>query len=187
MATVPELHGRRVRLRPIRDDDLPVFIHWLADPEITCFMAGVMHLTVDEERKWARRVLEDPNEYVFSVEAEDGVLIGNCRLSLKRQHHAASFGIMIGAKERWGRGYCQDVLSTVLRYGFEEHRLHRIYLSVKEENVAGRRCYEKCGFVVEGLLREAELINGTYHNVIRMGILDREWQARYEQLVTSNQ
>ena len=54
-------------------------------------------------------------------------------------------------------------------------RLHRVHLRVVASNIAATRCYEYCGFPEEGRDREAVLMNGQWHDHVRMGILDREF------------
>jgi RimJ/RimL family protein N-acetyltransferase len=45
-----------------------------------------------------------------------------------------------------------------------------------EYNRRAIRCYEKCGFIKEGLDREGALIEGQYETDIYMGILKNEYQ-----------
>ena len=63
----------------------------------------------------------------------------------------------------------------LLKYGFETMHLHRIDLKVLEYNRRAIRCYEKCGFQQEGVLRESAYIDGKFYADILMGILDREF------------
>ena len=49
----------------------------------------------------------------------------------------------------------------------------RIELEVFANNTAAIRLYEKVGFVWEGTMRDAVLIDGTFHDVHTMAIVDR--------------
>jgi len=77
----------------------------------------------------------------------------------------------------WGRGIGTEVTHLVLDYAFNELGLHRVDLKVLEYNTRGIRCYEKCGFILEGKEREGALIEGKYENDLTMGILDYEYRA----------
>jgi RimJ/RimL family protein N-acetyltransferase len=66
----------------------------------------------------------------------------------------------------------------VIDYGFDELELNRIDLTTDEENIRGRRCYEKCGFSEEGLLRQHRLVDGKFGNTVVMSVLREEWSAR---------
>ena len=92
----------------------------------------------------------------------------------ERNRHA-ELGVVIGEKAYWGQGYGSDAICTLLRFGFEEMNLHRIYLRVYEDNARGIRAYEKCGFCQEGRLREANFRQGRYHDELVMGILSHEF------------
>jgi len=62
-----------------------------------------------------------------------------------------------------------------LKHAFEDLKLHRIDLKVLEYNKRGIRCYEKCGFKIDGILRESAYIEGKYHSDIIMSILENEF------------
>ncbi|MNP78416.1 hypothetical protein D3C76_1760270 [compost metagenome] len=68
------------------------------------------------------------------------------------------------------------MIDEALRIGFEEEKLHRISLGVFDFNVSAIRCYEKAGFVQEGLIRDARRYEDTFWNLIEMSILENEWK-----------
>jgi len=49
---------------------------------------------------------------------------------------------------------------------------------VYEYNERAIRCYEKCGFQLEGREREGAYRHGRYWDVLRMSILQQEWAER---------
>ncbi len=90
----------------------------------------------------------------------------------------AELGIAIGDKAYWSKGYGTDAMRVLLRFGFDEMNLHRIELTVDARNERARACYRKCGFVDEARLRQHRYAGGAYHDVLWMGILRDEWEAR---------
>lgn len=66
---------------------------------------------------------------------------------------------------------------------FEELNLHRVDLRVLEYNKRAIKCYEKCGFIKEGVEREGALIEGKYETDVFMSILDREYDVIKEKFV----
>jgi RimJ/RimL family protein N-acetyltransferase len=46
-------------------------------------------------------------------------------------------------------------------------------------NLRAIRAYQKCGFVIEGHEREAACVDGTWHDGVMMGLLDREFAAAF--------
>ena len=73
---------------------------------------------------------------------------------LSAEARRAVIGILIGEREYWSRGYGEDAVRTICRYGLSELDLHRIGLAVAAFNPRAQRRYEKVGFVVEGRMRE---------------------------------
>ena len=75
------------------------------------------------------------------------------------------------------KGLGTKITQFVLRYAFEELQLHRVDLRVLQYNKRAIKCYEKCGFIQEGVEREGALIEGKYETDLFMSILDREFQS----------
>lgn len=67
----------------------------------------------------------------------------------------------------------------MLDYGFGILNLHRIELNLFDYNKQAARAYEKVGFQIEGVQREALFYNHAYHDSILMSILAREYREKY--------
>ena len=91
-------------------------------------------------------------------------------------HEAAELSIWIGQGHR-DEGNGTEALSLALRYGFTQLSLHKIYLRVLDYNARAIRAYEKVGFRVEGHLREEMNVQGEWHDLIYMGVLEAEFAA----------
>ena len=170
----------QVRLRPITEADLPDYVEWLNDPEVTQFTqiesGGV---TLEGEREWLRHITgPDSNTRNQAIEV-NGRHIGNCALMPDESGEMAGFGIIIGDKTQWGRGYGTAVVREVLRRGFQDMGLQRIHLTADAGNTRGIRCYEKCGFRHEGVRRRHILKRGQWGDLVCMGILREEWEAEH--------
>lgn len=178
------IHGNGVRLRAIEREDIPRFVRWLNDPEVTEYLLINSPLShVMEEAWFARQASIPPQEgQVLAIEVlvgQDWVHIGNTGLhNVEPVHLAAEFGIMIGEKAYWNKGYGREAAWLMLKHGFEHLNLNRIYLHVYENNLRGIKAYEAAGFVHEGVLREGVYKNGRYLNLLVMSVLHSEWNAR---------
>ena len=93
---------------------------------------------------------------------------------LRRDSPGVAIGI--GEADFWSKGYGTDAMGVMLRFGFTELNLHRISLTVFEQNPRGIRSYEKCGFKHEGRIRDFLLRDGKRSDMLHMGILHREWE-----------
>lgn len=173
------LEGEKVRLRPMQEEDLPYFQKWLQDPEVRRWLAAVGEPpTLEDECDWYASTRANPDNVMWSIETLEGQLIGSTDLRLVPAASRAELGIAIQDKSFWSRGYGTDAVRQVLKHAFREMRLHRVELHVDEANERGIRCYEKCGFQREGLLREHRKVGGRWANTIQMSILVHEWKAR---------
>ena len=94
---------------------------------------------------------------------------------IDRVHSKAEYGIFIGVPSARGRGVGSAVAKMMLRYCFEEEKLHRVFLRVLSDNGEAIGSYQKAGFVKEALLREDVFLDGAYKDVILMGILDKDY------------
>ncbi len=185
MESVPErrpiIRGERVYLRPSERDDLPRFVRWLNDAEVAQFLALRAPMSLASEEAWFEGMLERQGvtDYHFVIcLLSDGRPIGTVGLHLvDRDNGSAEFGIAIGEKDEWGKGYAADALRAICDFGFGELRLERISLEYYSGNDRGRRAYEKAGFVHEGTMRRARYHHGEYVDVHLMSVVRDEWVA----------
>jgi RimJ/RimL family protein N-acetyltransferase len=175
--------GDLVRLAEISRDNLPAYKRWMRDYEVQHLLARIPTPITDEaEEAWFGSVAKGTGDYIFAIHTLDSdTLIGNCGLhNVDKKSRFAEFGIVIGEKDYWGRGYGTDAARVILRFAFNELNLHRVELDVYDFNPRAIRSYEKVGFVHEAIRRDALFRNGAYHDVHRMGILQHEWCALYD-------
>ncbi len=172
------LRGGTVTLRPMERSDLPTLQRWINDPEVNRWLRVQWPLNLDQEQRWYEQVSASGTEKVLIIVAPDGTPVGNLGLGrIDHRHRTAEFGISIFEKAYWNQGLGTDASITMLRFAFEELNLHRVSLLVQEHNLRARRCYEKVGFVAEGIERESIFSGGRYLDMLRMSILDREFFA----------
>jgi RimJ/RimL family protein N-acetyltransferase len=171
------LEGGKVRLRPVREEDLPDFLRWLNDPDVLRWLTLPKAPTMEEERQWWEAEQRNPDDVVWAIETLDGRLLGDLALRTNPLGRWADLGLFIGEKALWSRGYGTDAVRTILRYAFTGMRLNRVSLTTDELNARALRCYEKCGFVREGLLRQHRLVDGQFRNSVLMGVLQEEFVA----------
>ena len=179
---VPSIRGDLVYLRPAERADIELFVRWFADAETTRYLAVRAPFSKAMEEKWFDEMLtrqgKEAYHFVICLLA-DGRPIGTAGF-----HHVnyedghASFGISIGEKAEWSKGYGTDALRAICDFGFGQLRLERVELDVYEANKRAQRSYEKAGFVTEGTMRHAHFSDGRHHDVVRMSLLRGEWEAQ---------
>jgi RimJ/RimL family protein N-acetyltransferase len=172
------LEGEITRLRPVQPSDLPYLVEWLQDGEVRRWLAALQTPpTLEEEIDWYESTRENPDNLLWAMETTEGRLAGTIELRVAPHANRAELGIAIMDKALWSQGLGTDAIQSVLKFAFTEANLNRVELTTDETNARGLRCYEKCGFVREGLLREHRIVEGKYVNTVMMSILRSEWKG----------
>ncbi len=176
------IYGERIRLRSAERSDLEKFVEWINDPEVTAGLTLFLPMSSIDEDKWFENVMQRPQEEKpLVIDVKDGKgwrLIGNSSFfDFDWVARSAEVGIMIGEKSIWNQGYGSEVMTLLLRHGYETLNLNRVYLRVYAANKRAIHVYEKTGFVHEGNMRQAVYKNGKYSDVLLMSVLREEWDA----------
>jgi RimJ/RimL family protein N-acetyltransferase len=179
------IHGKKVTLRAIEEEDLPLLHQWANDPEIWKMLGG-WHFpsSFDYQKKWFVSLGADKLNQRFAIEVAELGLIGTANLvDIDWKNRNAFHGIMLGDKAIRGKGYGIDTIMTVMRYAFEELQLERLDGTIIEYNSASLSIYiNKCGWKQEGVRRNWYFRNNRYWDRIEMGIT----RADYFELIEKN-
>lgn len=104
----------------------------------------------------------------------DGKFVGVCTLrDALFSGRELTIGIFDAAYQ--GRGIGSYAIRKVCAYGFNRLKLHRIELGVYPENERAQRCYLRCGFKREALLRKLLYNDGVYRDIVWMSLLRDEF------------
>jgi len=176
----------QIRLRPIEREDLPRFVQWFNDPEVTKGLVLTTGFSLAEEESWFEAMLKRPPEehpLAIDVHQDDTwIHIGSCGFNkIDWRNRKGELGIAIGNKAFWDRGFGTQIMRMLLELGFGTYNLERVFLRVYANNPRAIRTYEKVGFVLEGRLRRARYYQGQYYDEIIMSVLRSEWFSRKEQ------
>lgn len=111
------------------------------------------------------------------VDHETGETLGHISLGkIDRKNKSARIGkVLVGDKNTRGKGIGQQMMKEILKIAFDELQLHRVSLGVFDFNVSAIACYEKAGFIKEGLLRDSRKNGHEYWGLWELSILENEW------------
>ncbi len=131
--------------------------------------------TAEDADRWYSKNAEDPLRWVIEFQKR---AIGEIRLhSLDMTDCRARLAVGIFDAGCWGQGLGTDAVRCVLAHAFDTLHLHRVDLRVLTFNHRAIACYEKCGFVREGIEREGAWIAGKWQSDVMMSILEQEYRA----------
>jgi RimJ/RimL family protein N-acetyltransferase len=175
----PFIVGTQIYLRPLEREDLNErYLGWLNDPEVNRYLeSGIFPSTKDTLEEFYEQATKSPDQVILAIiDKETDQHIGNVKLGpINWVHRKATFGILIGDKQLWGRGIGTEATRLMVGYGFTRLNLNRIELGVCAEHEAAVRCYEAVGFRVEGRFRESLFHEGQYKDGLWMGLLRSEY------------
>lgn len=176
------LRGERVTLRPRQRDDLERVFQFTNDPEFKRLIGdwpfepqSLERLTARFDAGLAEGERDGPR---FAIEA-DGQYIGHAFLyDLEAAIGVCWVSIGVGDTAYQGRGYGREALTLLLDYAYRILTMRRVCLSVAAFNERALRTYRALGFVEEGRLRQHVWIGDRYDDLVNMGLMRDEWQAR---------
>jgi RimJ/RimL family protein N-acetyltransferase len=176
MTDVLVLAGAAVVLRPPQATDVAERLALGNDPGIMRMFGaestGWPSLTQATAAHWVEKIASHQHAWVVE---HQGRLLGEARLDAVNWNDIrARLAIGLYDPAKLGMGLGRDATRTLMRHAFGTLSLHRLSLRVVAYNMRAIRCYEACGFVVEGREREAALVGGERHDDIMMGVLARE-------------
>ena len=177
------LKGKKVLLRPVKRSDIEYFLKWFNDPEVTQYLNMSLPMTEMGEEKFIEELgtTRAQSTAMFVIEAIEGDTakpIGNTSLmNINARDHHATFGIAIGDKDYWSKGYGTEAAKLIINYGFEALNLHRINSGVIAFNERSYRMHKAVGFKEEGRQREYIFKNGKLQDHVMFGILRTEWKG----------
>ena len=178
------LKGKSVLLRPFKRADISHFLKWFNDPEIVQYLDMYLPMTEMGEEKFIEelgttRVNSDIILVIEAIEGASTKPIGNCGLhQINQKDRDAVFGIVIGEKDYWSKGYGLEAAALIINYGFQQLNLHRISSAAVAFNERSIKFHNKLGFREEGRLRQAMFKNGQYHDRLEFGLLREEWKGQ---------
>lgn len=172
---IPRIKGKDVNLCLVRDDDeaIETYLTWFSDENIAWRMSSANKiLSKKTEHKW----LDNLSEYNFNiVTVKKDLLIGNCSIELTHDRVSARIGIIIGDKQFHDKGYGTDALKLLIKFAFENLRVHNLGIGCVSGNDRAEHLYKKLGFVEYGREKEVLYFNGEYHDLIHMQMLERNY------------
>jgi RimJ/RimL family protein N-acetyltransferase len=169
-----------VTLRPFSPPDIPRLLGWIDSFESLVQWAGPVQFTFPLTAEQFYEYLKDcrgenPSRHAFVALDDRNTEYGHIELgSVNPGNGTASLCRVLVSPDARGKGLSLPMVQQALRFGFQDLGLRRIDLRVFSFNTAAIRCYEKAGFVREGLLRKSQKVGEQYWDTVLMAMLREE-------------
>ena len=178
-----------IKLEYFGREDFKQLIEWIDSEHLLTNWAGSLfrYPLTEDSLEW---YIRDTNTIGFSdafiykgVDTNTGKTVGHISLGgISEKNKAGRISrVLVGNTAERGKGVCTGMLRAILKVGFDDLGLHRISLGVYDFNKSAIRCYEKAGFVKEGLMRDVlRYDDDAYWSLWEMSILEDEWRKTAE-------
>jgi RimJ/RimL family protein N-acetyltransferase len=177
MTRPPILETERLRIRPYTEADIPELLPLVGAREVAATTLRIAHPYAEQDARKFLELAKQPDKLWLAITTKaDGRQIGGIGLRIDREHQHAELGYWLGVPY-WGKGYATEAAREVLRYGFEELGMHRIFASHFGQNPASGRVLNKIGMKQEGCQRQHVRKWGEFVDSELYGLLRREWEA----------
>lgn len=93
---------------------------------------------------------------------------------IDHQNKVGAIGYWL-SKTLEGKGIITKCCAKLLDYGFRKLNLNRIEIKAAAENFKSQAIPQRLNFVREGVLRQAEIVNHTFYDLVLYSMLRSEW------------
>lgn len=168
-------------------DDFESLLHWIPNEELLVNWAGTQFrfpLTAKKLEGYIQEAndFDQSDKFIYkAVDSENGQTVGHISLTaINRYNRSARITrVLVGDIAARGQGIGEQMVKALMKIGFGQLRLHRMSLGVYDINESAIRCYRKCGFNNDGVLRDIQRHHDTYWSLMEMSILENEWREIY--------
>lgn len=174
------LEKGRIAFREFAQDDVSALHRIYGDATATRYLSFEPR-SVEQVSSIVSGAIQSAREpravYMLAVtERQTDDLIGSARLAIDERPHSAQIGFAL-RPDQWHRGLGTETVNLLLRLGFGELGLHRIWAARAPENMASDHLLRKVGFVEEGRIRHHLFTRGNWRDSITYAILEDEWKS----------
>ena len=172
------IESKRLILTEVTWDDIED-IHTLHSiPEVDEFNTLGIPKNIAETRDVMRPIIEEQNspelkQLSWSIaikEPYEFIGIAGMNLSAKKYSRGEIYYKLL--PKHWGQGFATEVSKVLIKFGFEELKLHIVGAGVATNNLQSIKVLEKSGMTREGLRRKVLPIRGEWVDNYEYAILE---------------
>ena len=164
-----------IKLEIFKEEDFSRLINWV-DSEELMYVFSAERFIYPLTHEQLTNYINTKDRIAYKViNNSTNEIIGHADFSKinKLSKNARICSVLIGEKEYRNKGFGTLIIDELVSIGFNKMRLHRIDLGVFDFNKSAIKCYEKCGFKIEGLFRENLKFENEYWSTYNMSILNK--------------
>lgn len=169
----------RLRLRRPAAKDIPNIVEYANNPNVNRWTLNMPYPYEEKDAiTWISMAIdgyEDQSHFIFAICPVPGdELIGGIGLRINRRFNHGELGFWIG-EPFWNKGYMTEAAGRILKFGFGQRGLHKIYATHFLENTASAKVMMKNGMIKEGELVDHVRKDNRYLTLIQYRITKEEF------------
>lgn len=172
----PVIETERLILRRITNDDVNEIFELRSNPETMKYIPRPLVKTTEDALEHVAMIEE---KIVTNVGINWGITLkGNSKVlgiigyyRMQPENYRAEIGYML-LLDFHGKGIISEAVNRLITYGFDDLKLHSIEAVIDPENIASEKVLQKCGFVKEAHLKEAEFYEGKFLDKVIYSLLN---------------
>ena len=150
------------------------YLGWLNDAEVNKYLEVPKQNHLNDLVHYVEQCVKSKILFWAIIKKQDSKHIGNIKIDpINTKHGYAEYGILMGDKTEWGKGYAKEASRAVIKYCFDVLQLRKINLGVIEEHTAAYSLYKSLDFVTEGIYKKHIKLESNYCDVIRMAVFNK--------------
>lgn len=173
----PVIETERLLLRRITNDDVNEIFELRSNPETMKYIPRPLVKNNDEALAHITMIDDKVNDNTginWAITLKDNPkllgIIGYYRL--QPENYRAEIGYML-LPEFHGKGIISEAVMRLIRYGFQDLKLHSIEAVIDPENIASEKVLQKCSFVKEAHFKESDFWDGQFRDKVIYSLLEK--------------
>ena len=150
------LKGKKVLLKPMREEDVKLFYTWATESDATPFWYGDLYGTkIPTLEKFLKNWKpcyfsdEDPEKgRCFFIIVEDNPIGQLNYNSINKETQSVEIDILIADSKNWGKGFGSDAIKTLIKYLFDSLSVEEVWVAAIKKNPRAVKAYQKSGFEI---------------------------------------
>ena len=159
--------GDLVLLRPFTAGDISeAYLGWLRDPEVVRFSNQRFHdHTLETCQTYLASFESSANNFLAICDRQSGTMLGTLTVYRSLPHGTADIGMMVGARQAWGKGIGFEAFCLVLS-ALKAGGVRKVSAGTLAVNRGMLRIMEKAGMYHDATRRAQELLDGEPIDVV---------------------
>lgn len=174
----PEFESDRLLFRKFLLSDAKDLLLIRSNDDVMRFMDVIRFESIADAEKWLHTASESYDKEIGInwgiVEKQSNNFIGYFGFwRMIPEHCRAEIGYAL-KPECWGKGYMYETINRMVRFGFNEIKLHSIEANVNPDNEKSKKVLERIGFIKEAYFRENYLFDGKFLDSVIYSLLEKD-------------